>query len=85
MLIIRIERSGEREPSWVTIPSPPLANSLLVRGGGAGGAQKIHSKLIQRWGFIQNSFRKIRRIRENREIRRSGGIPGGVAFKTFRR
>ena len=85
MLIIRIERSGKGEPSWVTIPSPPLANYLLVRSGGAGRARKIHSKLIQRWGFIQNSFRKIRGTGGNREILRNGEIPGGAQFKTFRR
>lgn len=85
MLIIRIERSGKGEPSWVTFFSSLRANCLLVRSGGAGRARKIHSKLIQRWGFIQNSFRKIRRIGGNREILRNGEIPGGAQFKTFRR
>lgn len=84
-MIIREIIGGCSEPSWVTIPSPPLANCLLVRSGGAGRARKIHSKLIQRCAFIQNSFRKIRRIGGNREILRNGEIPGGAQFKTFRR
>jgi len=84
-MIIREMIRGYGEPSWVTFFSSLRANCLLVRSGGAGRARKIHSKLIQRWGFIQNSFRKIRRIRENREILRNGEIPGGAQFKTFRR
>lgn len=84
-MIIREIIGGCSEPSWVTIPPPPLTNYLLVRGGGAGGGAKIHSKLIQRCAFIQNSFRKIRGTGGNREILRNGEIPGGAQFKTFRR